>query len=241
MHVGVRLVLELPAQEPTVHLGELDRLRKHTAAFERGRCQHDLCAEEAHQPAPLDAEVLTHGHNERIALLCAHHREPDTGIAAGRFDYRLSRFQSSRAFRVFDNAESQSILDRSHGIEGFYLDVQGYVRRCELFYPHHRRTSDRLEDAVKPIPGEGVPRGAGGRRVECLFVHGHVFVLRGTHHAWAAATPWNRALWRHYYERPGKIARFRTSFTARSGARPESRLCPILRVDDLEGAVLITR
>src|ERR1700681_90623 len=174
MHVGVRLVLELPAQEPTVHLGELDRLRKHTAAFERGRCQHDLCAEEAHQPAPLDAEVLTHGHNERIALLCAHHGEPDTGIAAGRLDYRLSRFESSRALRIFDDAESQSILDRSHGIEGFYLAVQGYVRRCELFYPHHRRTTDRLEDAVKPVPGEGVPRGARGRHVECCFVHGHV-------------------------------------------------------------------
>src|ERR1700686_1227588 len=241
MHVGVRLVFELPAQEPAVRLGKLGRLRKHAAAFERGRCQHDPCAEEAHQPAPLDAEVLSHGHNERIALLCAHHGEPDTRIPAGGFDYRLSRFESSRPLGIFDDAKSQSILDRSHGIEGFYLDVQGYVRRCELLYPHHRRASDRLEDAVKAVPGEGVPRGAGGRRVECLFVHGHVFVLRGTHHAWAAAPPWNRALWRHYYERPGKIARFRTSFTARSGARPESRLCPILNLDDLEVENLSTR
>src|SRR3984893_2886344 len=189
MHVGVRLVLELPAQEPAVRLGELGCLRKHATAFERGRCQHHTCAEEAHQPAALDAEVLTHGHNERIALLCAHHGEPDTGITTGRFDYCLSRFEPSRALGIFDDTKSQSILDRSHGVEGFYLDVQGYVCRREFLDSHHRRAPDRLEDTVKPVPGEGVLRRAGGREIECFSVHGHVFVLRGTHHLWVTPPP----------------------------------------------------
>src|ERR1700724_4264038 len=102
MDVSVRLVLELPAQEPAVCLGELTRLRKHTAAFKSGRCQYHPGAEEAHQSAPLDAEVLSHGHNEWIALVCAYHGEANTGIATGRLDYRLSRSESPCPFGVFD-------------------------------------------------------------------------------------------------------------------------------------------
>ena len=40
-------------------------LGEHAAALLRRRRQHDPRAEEAHQPAPLDAEVLGHGHDER--------------------------------------------------------------------------------------------------------------------------------------------------------------------------------
>jgi hypothetical protein len=54
VHVRVRLVLELTAQEPAVGLGELDRLREHAAALQRCGREHDLRAEEAHQLAPLD-------------------------------------------------------------------------------------------------------------------------------------------------------------------------------------------
>src|SRR5690348_10146669 len=102
MRRGIRLVFELPTQEPAVRLGELRRLGKHAAPFKCGGCQYDLCAEEPHQSAPLNAEVLGHGHNERISFLCAHHGEADTGIPTRRLDYRLSGSKSSRALGIFD-------------------------------------------------------------------------------------------------------------------------------------------
>src|ERR1700733_1062292 len=163
MHRGIRFVLELPTQEPAVRLGELRRLCKHTAPFKGGGCQYDPCAEEAHQSAPLNAEVLGHSHNERIAFLCAHHGEPDTSIPARRLDYRLSRFKSSRAHGILDDSESQSVLNGPHGVEGFYLDVQAYLRGRELLDSHDRCASNRFKDAVKPVPNEGFPWGAGAR------------------------------------------------------------------------------
>src|SRR4029077_956926 len=119
MHRGIRFVLELPTQEPTVRLSELRRLGKHTAPFKCGGCQHDPRGEKAHQSATLNAEVLSHNHNERIAFLCAHHGEPDTRISTRRLDYRLSWSKSSRALGIFDDSESQSVLNGPHGVEGF--------------------------------------------------------------------------------------------------------------------------
>jgi hypothetical protein len=59
----------------------------------RLRGQHHLGAEEAHQPAPLDAELLGHRHDQRIALLGAHHGKADAGVAAGRLDHGLAGLQ----------------------------------------------------------------------------------------------------------------------------------------------------
>jgi hypothetical protein len=85
------------------------------------RRQHDFRAQEAHELASLHAELLRHRHDQRVTLLGAHHREPDPGVAAGRFDDGLSRLQLPRAFRRFDDAQRQSILDRTQGIECFDL------------------------------------------------------------------------------------------------------------------------
>src|SRR5271170_1266732 len=118
MDRGIRFVLELPTEEPAVRLRELRRFGKHTAPLKCGGCQHDPCAEKAHQSAALNAEVLSHNHNERITFLCAHHGEPDTRIPARRLDYRLSGSESSRALGIFDDSESQSVLNGPHGVEG---------------------------------------------------------------------------------------------------------------------------
>jgi hypothetical protein len=40
-----------------------------------------------------------------VSTTRAHHGEPDTRVAAGRFDDRLSRPESSRALGVLDYAE----------------------------------------------------------------------------------------------------------------------------------------
>src|SRR6266853_848313 len=214
MHRGIRFVLELPTQEPAVRLGELRRLGKHTAPFECGGCQYDPCAEEAHQSAPLNAEVLSHGHNERIAFLCAHHSEPDTGIPARRLDYRLSWSKLSRALGIFDDSESQSVLEGPHGVEGFYPDVQAYLRGRELLDSHHRCASNRFEDAVKPVPSKGFPCGAGDRYVACFLIHCHVFALHAPHHLGALPADGTLRRGEDYYELSGKIATSSRSFSS---------------------------
>ena len=107
-----------------MRLGELDGLGEHAAALSRRRRQHDLRAEEAHQLAALDAEVLGHRDDERIALVRAHHREADAGVAARRLDDGLAGPQLAGALRIFDDAEREPILDRAHRIERFDLDEE---------------------------------------------------------------------------------------------------------------------
>ena len=116
VHVRVRLVLELAAEEPAVCLRELDGLREHAAALLGRRRQHDLRAEEAQQFAALDAEALGHGDHEWIALLRAHHREPDAGIAAGRLDDGLARLQVAAPLGILDDGERERSLTEPIGL-----------------------------------------------------------------------------------------------------------------------------
>ena len=124
VNVGVGFVLELARQKPAARLGELEGLGDHAHAALRRRRQHHLGAEEAHQLAPLDAEGLRHGDDQRIALLRAHHRQPDAGIAGGRLDDGLSGLELPRLLGGLDDAEREAILDRAQRIERLDLDEQ---------------------------------------------------------------------------------------------------------------------
>src|SRR6516162_5485193 len=80
-----------------------------------------LRAEEAHELAAFDTELLGHGHDQRIALLRAHHGEPDAGVAARCLDDGLSGFELPRLLGRFDDTERQAILHGTQGIEGLDL------------------------------------------------------------------------------------------------------------------------
>ncbi len=123
MNFRVGFVLKLAAQEPAVLLGQFHGLSEHAAAFQRRRREDYPGPQKAHELAPLNAEVLRHHHHQRIALLGAHHGEPDPGVAAGRFDDRLSRRELSGALGIADDSQGQAILDRPHGIERLDLHV----------------------------------------------------------------------------------------------------------------------
>jgi len=148
----------MAGQEPAVGLGEFDCLGHHPHAAFRCRCDRDLGAEKAHQLAPLDAERLRHRDDERIALLGAHHRQADAGVAARRFDHRLARLELAGRLGVLDHPEGQPILDRAQGIEGLDLDREAHIPRRQLADPDHRGVADRLEDVVE-LPTHGFLRG----------------------------------------------------------------------------------
>jgi hypothetical protein len=120
--VRVGFVLELPAQEPAMGLRQFLRLAQHTAALFGGGGQDNLGAHEAQQPPPLDAEILGHDDDERIAFPGADHGQADSGIAAGGLDDRLPRLQLAAALGGFYDAQRQPVLDGAQRIERLQLD-----------------------------------------------------------------------------------------------------------------------
>ncbi len=146
MHVGVGLVFKLPGQKPAVGLRQLVGLGDHAGAFVLGRRQHHLAAEKAHQLAPFDAEALRHGDHQRIALLGAHHGQPDTRIAAGCLNHRLPRLQLARPLGRLNDAKRQPVLDRAERIERLDLDVEIDAGRRQLVDLDDRRLADRFQN-----------------------------------------------------------------------------------------------
>src|ERR1051325_11201992 len=124
MNVGIGLILELTRKKPAMSLGKLDRLDDRDQAALRRRREHHLDAQEAEEPAPLDAEILRHRDDQRIALLGADHGEPDPSMAARHLDHGLSRLQLAGAFGRLDHAERKAILDRSERSEEHTSELQ---------------------------------------------------------------------------------------------------------------------
>ena len=131
VHLGIGLVVELAAQEPAVLVGQFDRLVQHAGALLGRRREHHPGAEKAQQPAPLHAEVLGHRQHQRIALVRAHHRQADAGIAAGRLDHGLAGGSAPRAFGMFDDGAGHAVLDRTQRVERLELDVDVDTRRVQ--------------------------------------------------------------------------------------------------------------
>ena len=154
MDLGIGLVIELAAQEPAVRLGQFGRLGQHPGApGGRGR-EHHLCAEEAHDLAALDAEVLGHDHDQGIALGGADHRQTDARVAAGRLDDRLSRLQRAPTLGVLDDPQRQAVLDRAQRVERLDLDVEVDPGRGQSIDAYDRRVPDRIQDALEPVVHE---------------------------------------------------------------------------------------
>ncbi len=148
MEIRVGLVLELPRHPPAMRLGKLDGLVDHADRALGRRRDHDLGAEEAHQLAPLDAESLRHGDDQRIALGGADHRKANAGVAAGRLDHGLARLQLAGFLRGLDHAEREAVFHRTERVEGFHFHEQVHAFGREPVDPHHGRVADGFENAL---------------------------------------------------------------------------------------------
>ena len=107
MRLGVGGVVKLAAEEPTVLFGKLRCLFDHTASLAGGGRQNDFRSKEPEEPPALQAETLRHDDDQRIAFLRAHHREPDTCVAARRLDDGLAGLQPAIALRCLDDADAR--------------------------------------------------------------------------------------------------------------------------------------
>ena len=81
------------------------RIRQHQF---RTQCVDDLFAFLAH--------ILRHHDDHAIAFPHTTQCQADSGIAAGRFDDRHSRFQLSGLFRIFDHIQCNTVFDTAAGI-----------------------------------------------------------------------------------------------------------------------------
>src|SRR5262245_52228011 len=69
MEIWIGFVLELAGEKPAVRLRQLNCFDHHAhSALRLGR-EHHLGTKETHKPAPLDAELLGHRHDEWVAFL----------------------------------------------------------------------------------------------------------------------------------------------------------------------------
>ena len=149
VHVGVGLVLELSGEKPAMVISQLLGLFEHSSALLRSGREDHLRSQEAHHLAPLDAEVLGHRDNQRIAFLGTDHRQADTGVAARSLDHRLPGRKLSGSLSVLDHAQRQPILDGTHWIERLDLDEELHAIGRQLLDLHHRRVANCLEDVVE--------------------------------------------------------------------------------------------
>ena len=149
MDVCIGRILELARLPPAVCPGQFFGFGHHARAFLRARRQHDAGTEKAHQLAPLDAEILGHGYHQRVALARTHHRQADAGVAAGSFDDGLPRFEIAATFGVFDDPQRQSVLDRTHRVEGFHFNKEIHAGRTQLVDANHRCVTDGSQYIVE--------------------------------------------------------------------------------------------
>jgi len=147
MKVRIRFILELPRQIPSIFFCQLDCHFHHSRRSERRWSEHDLRSKKSHQPSPFDGERFRHRHDERISFRGAHHREPDSSVAARRLDHSLAGLELSALLGCFYHSQRKSILDGAEGVERFDLYVEVDAVGCEPVDPDNGRVADCFEDA----------------------------------------------------------------------------------------------
>src|SRR5690606_15681814 len=121
VHLGVRRVLELLGHEPAVLLDQLCRACDRALHAEVPGGELDACAVRGEQLAALEAHALGHREHGVVALGRRDHREPDPGVAAGRFDDRPALGQPPVPLGGLDHRERDAVLHAAAGVRALEL------------------------------------------------------------------------------------------------------------------------
>ena len=79
--------------------------------------EDDFRSESREKFSALNAHGFRHGQDQFVSLDRRRHSEPDSRIAAGWFDDESAFFEPAGFFRIFDQGESDAVLDTGHRIE----------------------------------------------------------------------------------------------------------------------------
>ena len=113
--------------------------------------EHDLGAVGGKQLAALFAHGLGHGQNQRIALYCAHARQPDARIAAGRLDEQGIFADLASLFQAADHVQGGAVFHAARGVQIFQLRKHFGARPKAAFHavqPQQRRLADQVFDRL---------------------------------------------------------------------------------------------
>ena len=132
-----------------------DRLQ-HAPELVRGVGQDDLGPEESHHLAPLNREGLRHDADEGVAARGADHRQAEARVSAGRLHHRLARLEKPVLLGELDHAQREPVLDRTHGVHEFGLDVDVDSRRRRALQFDQRSRANRGADGVVAKRRRGV-------------------------------------------------------------------------------------
>ncbi len=103
--------------------------------------KQDLCAIRARDRHALAGQAFRHHHQHAIALYRRDHRQRVAGIAAGRLDDGIARFEQTLLFSALDHVLGDARLDRAGRIDELELAV-------DAFNFKQRGIAYRIEDVV---------------------------------------------------------------------------------------------
>ena len=87
--------------------------------------EYDARAKGLHYFSAFNREGFDHGGNKRVALGSTNHRQGNACVAGSRLNHRLAWFNRTASLSIFNDRNSQSVLDRGHGVKGFDFGING--------------------------------------------------------------------------------------------------------------------
>eukprot|EP00038_Savillea_parva_P031814 m.90690 g.90690 ORF g.90690 m.90690 type:complete len:315 (-) comp9874_c0_seq1:360-1304(-) len=169
VHPRIGFVLKLPGVEPAMLLGQIGGFHQHACGFVRRIGENHLGTQESHEFPALDRERFGHDTDKRVSLGSAHHRQSNACVATRCFHHRLSRFDLAVSFSPFNDPQGQPVLDGSHRVEGFALDVDVHAFWSQPIQLDNRSRSDGCQNGVVCQGWQGV-----ARQVDMLSLHSSI-------------------------------------------------------------------
>mmetsp|Transcript_31350 Transcript_31350/g.70435 ORF Transcript_31350/g.70435 Transcript_31350/m.70435 type:complete len:252 (+) Transcript_31350:570-1325(+) len=148
----VRLILELPAEEPSVLFAELLCLANHPSALVFLRGHDDLGAKHSHDLSALNAKGLSHCNDTLVAPLRAHHGHSDARVAARGLDHGVARLERAFLLGVLDDSQCKAVLHAAERIEELAFGIDSSARRRSLIANFDDRSvADGFRDIFKKL------------------------------------------------------------------------------------------
>lgn len=141
-------VVELTGAEPAMALGQIVSDLVAAAAAQIAGEQDHLAAIGPDQLAALDGIGIPHDGDEFVTARGRHHGKGDADIARSAFDNRIARLEFAAPLGVEHDRQRKPVLDGTAGVEGFHLDVNGYVFRRYVVETDNRGSADGVEDGI---------------------------------------------------------------------------------------------
>src|SRR5512146_2908287 len=146
--VGIGKLVKHDALALAYHLLRQVARTLHSAAL---RCEDQLRAVSPHRAFSLRGLVFGHDQQHAVAADRGRHRQPDSGVAAGRLDQGVPGLDPAALLGAPDHRDRRSILDRTGGIVPLelrknHIAVASYLLARDALQSHQGGIADEILD-----------------------------------------------------------------------------------------------